>query len=142
MQSNETDTFRLNDVIKGLIGLEELLFYKVPIYEFPSSFSKTRKIREIYFIDCRLSKIDSTIYTCKTLELLILENNLITEISKEITQLKSLKMLSFKNNKIKQLPEFVAKLSNLEKLDLRGNPIPRHQVAVLRILMPWCRIDY
>jgi len=145
IQSNIADTFKLNGVIPGLISLENLLFYNVRLYNFPNDFSKNKKLKEAYFINCRISRIDtgsSSIYSCEKLELLILENNMIKDISIDILQLKNLKMLSFKNNKIKVLPEYLSRLKNLEKLDLRGNPIPRHQVAVLRILMPKCRIDY
>jgi two-component system sensor histidine kinase RegB len=90
IQSNIADTFKLNGVIPGLISLENLLFYNVRLYNFPNDFSKNKKLKEAYFINCRISRIDtgsSSIYSCEKLELLILENNMITDISIDILQL-------------------------------------------------------
>ena len=44
------------------------------------------------------------------------------------------------NNQLKSTPEFIAKIGNLKTLDLRGNPIPKHEIDILKILMPQCQI--
>ena len=142
LQSNVTDTFKLNDVFEGLEALEDLLFYRVPLYTFPSGFEHTKKLKQVYFIDCRLTKIDSSIYSCEQTELLVLDDNALKEIPEQIKKIKNLRVLSLRNNKIKALPEFISKFKKLEKLDVRGNPVPRHQIAILKILMPACRIDF
>lgn len=142
IQSNESDTFFVNNVFSNLLSLEELILYKVNLFEFPQQLGKAKDLKGAYFIDCRLSKLDSSFFKCHKLELLVLDQNNLKKIPKKITRLKDLKVLSLKNNKIKHLPEFLSRLTQLEKIELRGNPIPRHEIEVLKILMPKCQINY
>lgn len=142
IQANKSDTFYLNGSIKNYKHLESLLFYQVKTYSFPEGIGELKKMKSMYMIDCGVEKLDSSLYDCESVEVLVLDNNKLRSIEKDILKLDKLKLLSLKNNKIAKLPEFVSKLKNLEMLNLQGNSISPHDIAVLKILMPKTRINY
>jgi Leucine-rich repeat (LRR) protein len=71
-----------------------------------------------------------------------LDNNGLTEIPKSVYKLKNLKYLSLKSNKLSSIADEVCMLKNLEVLDLRGNYFKEYNVAILKVLLPKCRILY
>ena len=141
-QSFEGDTLDLRPFLRAQRNLEELLLYKVPVHYFPLRDSSAKTLNQVYLVNCQLASIDSAFWNNRALEILVLDDNEITAIPDELLQLSSLKTLSLKNNRIKHLPELVSKLPNLELLNLSGNKIPFHELEIVRILMPNCKIIY
>ena len=141
-QSFEGDTLDLRPFLRAQRNLEELLLYKVPVHYFPLRDSSANTLNQVYLVNCQLASIDSAFWNNRALEILVLDDNEITAIPDELLQLSSLKTLSLKNNRIKHLPELVSKLPNLELLNLSGNKIPFHELEIVRILMPNCKIIY
>lgn len=142
MQSVESDSLLLNNALSKLTQLSEVLFYKVPLTQFPITSSSKLQLHQVYLVDCNLSQIDSLFWENSKVEVLVLDNNQISEIPKEVVNLEALVTLSLKNNKIEHLPEYFSRLKTLKTLDISGNKIPRHEMEIIRILLPNCKIIY
>ena len=140
-QLNE-DTCKLGSAFSGLKMIKKILINKVPLSEFPIGLDKNKNLIELYLPFCNLSKMDSSLFLCQKLEVLVLDNNQFSTFPRQFSNLKSLRKLSLKNNQIKNCPEFLSELKQLEILDLTGNPIDVHQLEVLKILLPTCRITH
>ncbi len=91
---------------------------------------------------CGLNKVPKTIGKLSSLEQLTLDNNNIFVLPKSIYKLKNLKYLSLKSNKLTAISDYICLLKNLEVLDLRGNYFKEYDVAVLKALLPKCRVLY
>ena len=142
IQSNSADTFYTNESFSNLKVLEEVLLYNVNLKEFPTKLTAQKTLLNFYLVQCNVPKIDSSLYKCENLEVLVLEGNKLTKIDREIVRLKKLEVLNLKNNDLKSLPEFITKLKNLKSLDVTGNSIPYYEIEIVKILLPKCTVKY
>jgi Leucine-rich repeat (LRR) protein len=78
----------------------------------------------------------------ENIQTLILDKNELKEFPKEFFKLKTLKELSLRDNKLTSLPEEIRFIKSLEILDLTGNNIPKNEIEIARILLPFCKIIY
>jgi Leucine-rich repeat (LRR) protein len=76
------------------------------------------------------------------LEVLVIENNHLSELPFDIYKAKKLRIISFRGNQIQRLPDSISQLENLTVLDLRGNPLSAEELEKLKILLPGCQIRY
>ena len=141
-QSFEVDSVEMLPFLGAQRSLEEVLLYKIPMNDFPIRDSSSTTLKQVYMVNCQLTKIDSSFWNNQLLEVLALDDNKIGEIPEEVLKLKLLKSLSLKNNNLKHLPEFIAKLPALQVLNVSGNKIPYHELEIIRILLPNCKIIY
>jgi len=79
----------------------------------------------INFIKLELEHIPDSIFKCKKLKLLWLDNNEIEELPTAIGQFADLIWLDIRNNKVSKIPTEIGKLTNLLWLYLSNNPINR-----------------
>jgi len=82
-------------------------------------------INNIKEIECKCYEINNIVWISmfKNLEVLVLEENQIEELSEEIWDLKNLKILDLSDNQIKELPKEIWKLEKLKELYLWWNKI-------------------
>ena len=91
---------------------------------------------------CGLKDVPKTVAKIAPLEMLILDDNKLTELNKRVFKLKNLKYLSLKNNQLTSISENISVMQTLEVLDLRGNTFKEFDIAVLKALLPKCRVLY
>ncbi len=72
--------------------------------------------------------------------MLILDDNKLTDLNKRVFKLKNLRYLSLRNNQLSSISKNISVMQNLEILDLRGNTFKEFDLAVLKALLPKCRI--
>jgi Leucine-rich repeat (LRR) protein len=89
---------------------------------------------------CGLTDVPKPVGKVATLEMLVLDDNKLTELNKRVFKLKNLKVLSLRNNQLTSISENISVLQNLEVLDLRGNTFKEFDIAVLKALLPKCRV--
>ena len=89
-----------------------------------NSFSiRNKRIIGISLYDSGLKSFPELICDLKTLEILILQNNLLTEIPESIKNLKFLKILNMEDNQIYKIPKTIGSLNHLKQLVLNNNNI-------------------
>lgn len=78
----------------------------------------------------RLGSVPDSVWSRINLEVLILADNDLHEISETIGSLKELRQLDLRGNPLKTLPDALASLPSLEKLDLRWVPTLDSAVSI------------
>jgi len=67
--------------------------------------------------------IPEYIFKLKSLEILKLDNNMISTVPSSISNLSNLKILNLSSNKLQTLPRELAEMQSLQKLDVRSNEL-------------------
>jgi Leucine-rich repeat (LRR) protein len=119
----------------GKTSLTSILLYNTPLLE----LDLNDKSIDVNLIKCCIDGTEPWFKDLDNIKNLDLSYNQIQnfEIFKSFNNLQT---LNLSNNQLKSTPEFIAKIGNLKTLDLRGNPIPKHEIDILKILMPQCQI--
>ncbi|MFZ9848171.1 MAG: leucine-rich repeat domain-containing protein [Flavobacteriales bacterium] len=142
IQNNQKDTFHLGEGCKKLNNLKSVIFYNNNFYSFPKELLSCVQLNEIVITSCKINAVPSEINALTDLQTLVLDSNEIKTIPNEIFDMPSIKYISLKNNQLTSISESFTRLPLLEKLDLSGNNIPEDRIAILRVLMPKCKIIY
>jgi len=142
IQNNQKDTFRLGAGCKKLNNLKSVIFYNNNFYSFPKELVSCSQLNEIVITSCKIRSIPAAIKELSNLQTLVLDSNQLQKIPNEIFDIPSLKYISLKNNQLTSISEGFTRLPLLEKLDLSGNNIPEDRIAILRVLMPKCKIIF
>ncbi|MBN2892049.1 MAG: leucine-rich repeat domain-containing protein [Bacteroidales bacterium] len=96
----------------------------------------------VYILDLTsigMSRLDSTISHLKRLQVLILEDNYLTQIPGQVCKLKNLQILRINSNNLNELPEDIGLLENLEEISASNNnltylPLSLSKATKLKIL--------
>lgn len=80
---------------------------------------------EIDLTGAQLSEIPEFVFQASNLEILVLDDNQITELPKQLQKLTHLKRIYWRNNALNDSRVKVVKLKGIEKLDLSGNHLDR-----------------
>lgn len=119
----------------GKTSLSSILLFSTPILE----IDLNNKVIDINLIKCYINGRELWFKDLNKVKNLDLSYNQI-ESFEIFKSFENLQTLNLSNNQLKACPEFVAKIGQLKTLDLRGNPIPKHEIDILKILMPQCQI--
>ena len=82
-------------------------------------------LKEIDLTGARLTQIPAWVYKANNLEVLLLDNNQITELPNELKGLKKLKRIYWRNNALGSQKVKIPKLDSVEKIDLAGNQLSK-----------------
>ncbi|EQB62124.1 small gtp-binding protein [Vairimorpha apis BRL 01] len=113
---------KIPNEISKLENLDELLLSKNDISILPRALNKCKNLKKLY-LSCNSITNFESICESKTLELLYLFNNRITNIPNNVDKLENLITLDLSENKIYNVPENLANCKNLNKLNLSSNHI-------------------
>ena len=70
-----------------------------------SDLSRFKRLEMLYLVDCKVSRLDSSVASLKGLKMLILTNNKLKILPKSLGKLRNLEVLNIKGNYIEELPE-------------------------------------
>jgi Leucine-rich repeat (LRR) protein len=140
IQNNKADTFHFPSSIGYLSHLNTMILYNSRLDTLPSSFGEFKRLKSLTISMCGLNKIPDPITKINGLELLVLDKNRIHELPKSLFALRKLKYLSLQQNQLTSIPDNICLLKDLELLDLRGNRFSEYDLAILKALLPRCKI--
>lgn len=101
---------------------------------FEIDFSEFENVKHLILSGNRLSKIPSCLKNNEKIEILNIDNNLLTDCGDILHTLPNLKSLSMKNNKIDKFfakSQIVKGFSNLQDLYLSDNPLSNFEIENL-----------
>lgn len=142
IQNNKADTFSFPDSFGYLPNLNTLLLYNTKLDTLPATFGNLKRLKSLTIVKCGFNRIELPVCAISSLELLVLDHNGISELPDELFSLTNLKYLSLQRNNLSHISDYVCFLENLEVLDLRGNYFKEYSIAILKALLPKCRILY
>lgn len=138
--TDSDDTLKLPETIKFLKNLQDLQLEDCILDSMPKQIFKIQSLVFLYLSNTNTHYLSKHFERLPNLEVLILENNPITQIPNTIYLAKKLRFISLRNNKLTKIPDTISQLENLAMLDLRGNPISKEDIFVLKSLLPACDI--
>ncbi len=119
----EKDPKRFMDSINRIKD-ERLYGEAIERIEFYKNNPDLSLLKEIDLSNARITSIPSFVYKVDSLEVLVLDNNSISELPKELGQFEKLKRVYWRNNQLDQEKRIkINKIGRLEKLDLSGNAL-------------------
>lgn len=146
---NKGDTVKLPQEIKYWRALKSLVIQKVVLDTIPNTITLLSELTELKLDSCGLNILPHFWgeYKGKTvgfekLERLSVSGNNLISLPPTLWYCRKLRVLDLSNNKLNTLPDDICRLSSLEILDLSGNAFSPYQLAVLKGLLPNCRIIY
>jgi len=83
------------------------------------------KLKELDLSGARLERIPDFVFEAIKLEVLVLDDNIITELPARLAQLKNLKRIYWRDNRLGNQKIDIPKLRGIEKLDLSGNDLSK-----------------
>lgn len=136
------DTLHISKNIKYLKKLSELIIENAVLDSCPKIFFKNPYLKTLVLNQTNTWYLPNNLNTAENLEVLVIENNPISNIPWNIYQLKKLRILSLRNTKISKLPDSISELRNLEYLDIRGTQISKEDFEILKALLYGVDIKY
>lgn len=105
------------------------------------NLNKFTKLEQIVFNKCNMKKFFDEFFEVKSLKILSLPNNLITEIPEDVSKLKQLYVLNLENNNISKFHDSISKLDpenggSLVRLTIKNNKLTDLQLNNLKKLLP------
>lgn len=140
IQNNKADTFKICKSIGMLMSLDELTITGCNIDTLPAETGNIKHLRGMNLSNAGLKFLPKELGQLNELKALVLDNNKLTKLPNELYKLKKLEYLSLRNNRGFMYSDHICYLKNLETLDLRGCGITEYDAAVLRALLPQCKI--
>ncbi|XP_076239569.1 leucine-rich repeat-containing protein 40 [Calliopsis andreniformis] len=112
--------------------LQVLDLSKNLMHSLPSSLGLLKYLKEINISFNRYEQLPESVYDIESLEILIANDNLITDINVlSLEKLRKLAILNFANNNIGYVPPELGNLKNLRTLFLSGNSFKQPRQAIL-----------
>ncbi|CAL7952317.1 unnamed protein product [Xylocopa violacea] len=112
--------------------LQALDLSKNLLQTLPSSFGLLKYLKELNISFNRFEEVPVSVYDVDSLEILIANNNLITNIdATSLQKLQKLAILNLANNNIGHVPPELGNLKNLRNLLLSGNSFKQPRQAIL-----------
>jgi Leucine-rich repeat (LRR) protein len=146
---NKGDTVKLPQEIKYWRALKSLSIQKVVLDTLPNTITLLSELTELKLDSCGLNVLPhfwgeykGKVVGFKKLESLSVSGNNLSSLPPTLWYCRKLRVLDLSDNKLTALPDDICRLSALEILDLRGNSFSPYQLAVLKGLLPNCRIMY
>lgn len=118
LRSLYIDRNRITHIPAFLYQLEELWMGQSVLKECPTGLENLKSLKVLDLAYNQITELDPIIFDLKDLEVLSMFNNNLTEISPEIGKLKQLKTLAISGNQIEKLPVEITQLTQLEELYL------------------------
>lgn len=137
---NTDDTLKLPTTLHFLKNLKDISIENCVMDSFPKSLFKLKSLYYINLSNTNTWYLSRHFERLVNLEVLIIENNHLTQVPFDIYKAKNLRMISFRGNQLTRLPDSICHLENLTLLDLRGNSISAEELEKLKILIPGCQI--
>jgi len=109
---------------------------------FPKQIFKLSKLNYLNLSNTNTFYLSKHFERLPNLEVLIIENNPLSQIPFDIYKSQKLRFISLRGNKIEKLPDSISQLENLTLLDLRGNPMSADEIEKLKALLPGCEIKF
>ena len=126
---NTDDTLSLPNTLGYLKNLKDLSIENCVMDSFPKQLFKLTGLHFLNLSNTNTHYLTKHFERFQNLEVLIIENNQLTQIPFDIYKAQKLRLISFRGN-------------NLTLLDLRGNLIEKEEVDKLKILLPGCEIRF
>ncbi len=139
---NTGDTIFLPQTLHYLKSLKDLTIEDCVLDSFPKEVFKIPSLTYLYLSGTNTWRITSHFERLSNLEVLVLENNHLTELPFTIYKAYKLRILSLRGNNIMRLPDSISQLENLTILDLRGNPIDAEELEKIKLLLPGCQVRF
>jgi leucine-rich repeat protein SHOC2 len=146
---NKGDTVKLPQEIKYWRALKSLSIQKVVLDTLPNTITLLSELTELKLDSCSLNVLPhfwgeykGKVVGFEKLESLSVSGNNLSSVPPTLWYCRKLRVLDLSDNKLTALPDDVCRLAALEILDLRGNSFSPYQLAVLKGLLPNCRIIF
>lgn len=144
---NKGDTVKLPIEIKFWRSLKNFTIQKVLLDTLPKTITLLSDLKQLALDSCGLNVLPhfwgeykGKVVGFEKLESLSASGNNLTSLPPTLWYCRNLRVLDVSNNKLNALPDDICRLAQLEILDLRGNAFTPYQLAVLKGLLPNCRI--
>jgi Leucine-rich repeat (LRR) protein len=139
---NTEDTLRLPSTLRFLrslkdISIENCIMDSLPkeLFNLPNLYYNNLSNTNTYYLSRHFERLAN-------LEVLVIENNHLSQIPFDIYKARKLRLLSLRSNALTRLPDSISQLENLSLLDIRGNKFEPDEIEKLKILLPGCEIRY
>lgn len=139
---NTDDTLKLPNTLKFLKRLKELSFENCILDSFPKQIFQLSGLTFLFLSNTNTKYLSKHFERLPNLEVLVVENNGLTEIPFDIYKAKKLRLLALRGNKLTRLPDSICHLEELTLLDIRGNTFSPEEIEKLKILLPGCEIKF
>lgn len=140
--SSTNDTLHIPQTLKYLKNLKEVTIENCVLDSFPKEIFKIPNLTYLNLTNVNMFYVTKHFERFKTLEVLVLDANKLTEIPYQIYLAKNLRLLSVKNNQLNKLPDSISQLENLTLLDVRGNNFSKEYIEELKAMLPGCEIRF
>ena len=139
---NTDDTLRLPNTLHFLKNLKDISIENCVLDSFPKQLFKVAGLTFLNLSNTNTHYLTKHFERFQNLEVLIIENNQLTELPFDIYKAQKLRLISLRGNKLTKIPDSISQLENLTLLDLRGNLIEKEEIEKLKILLPGCEIKF
>lgn len=137
---NTDDTLKLPSTLHFLKNLKDVTIENCVMDSFPKQLFKLSSLYYLNLSNTNTYYLTRHFERLPNLEVLIIENNHLTEIPFDIYKAYKLRVISLRGNKLRKIPDSICQLENLTLLDLRGNNLTIEDLEELKILLPGCEI--
>jgi Leucine-rich repeat (LRR) protein len=144
---NKGDTIKLPAEVRYLKAVKSFTIQKVILDTLPKTMALMSDLKELRLDSCSLNVLPDfwgeykgKVVGLENLEGLSVLGNNLTTLPPTLFYCRNLRVLDLSNNKFTAIPDDICRLKNLEILDVRGNTLTPYQLAVLKGLLPNCRI--
>ncbi len=139
---NTDDTLSLPTSLKFLKNLKDLSLEHCILDSMPKQVFQLNALNFLSLVNTNTFYLSKHFERLPKLEVLIVENNGLTNIPFDIYKAQKLRIISLRGNKLTRLPDSISQLENLSLLDLRGNNFDAEEIEKLKVLLPGCQIRF
>lgn len=139
---NTDDTLKLPTTFKFLKKLEDVTIENCIMDSLPKQLFTLSALNYLNISNTNTHYLSKHFERLPNLEVLIVENNPLTNVPFDIYKAQKLRLISLRGNKLTKLPSSISHLENLTLLDLRGNPINDEELEIIRAMLPGCEVKF
>ena len=139
---NTEDSLKLPITLRYLKKLTELNIENCIMDSLPKELFKINSLKYLFLSSTNTWYLSKHFENLPELEVMVIENNNLTNLPFDIYKAQKLRIISLRGNKLTRLPESISQLENLTILDLKGNPLEKGELEKLKALLPGCEIRF
>lgn len=139
---NTDDSLKLPNTLHFLKNLKDISFENCILDSLPAQLFNFSKLSFLYLSNTNTYYLSKRFEKLPNLEVLVIENNKLSQIPFDIYKAQKLRLISFRGNNLSKLPDSISQLENLTLLDLRGNHFEIEEMEKIKALLPGCEIKF